>query len=162
VRLFRQWNFAPGRIVELAAGDSCQVHDLQVTALPCNDYFDAEAVSYLLSSGGVSTFDGGDTLFYAGYRDVGRRYRVDVAMLNFARNQPDEMFYMNHAHVVRTAEDLGARLVLPKHYDLWAEFLDDPTPLVARLAARGIPARVLRPGEHLVVAASEEGGPQCN
>jgi L-ascorbate 6-phosphate lactonase len=157
VRLFREWGFAPERIVELSAGEHWQVNDLRVSALPCNDYFDADAVSYLLHSGGVTAFEGGDTLFYSGYRDVGRDHRVDVALLNFARNPPDEAYYLSHAHLVRTAEDLGARFVIPKHYDLWEEFRDDPAPVLARLAGKGIPAQVLAPGEHLVYPSPERG-----
>jgi L-ascorbate 6-phosphate lactonase len=151
VRLFRQWGFAPERIVEVAAGKSIEINDLTVTAGPCNDYFDHEAVSYVMQSGGVTAFDGGDTLFYAGYRELGRRFDIDVALLNFAHNPPGEIYYMNHAHVARTAEDLGARCVVPKHYDLWAEFLDDPAPLVPLLAPKGIEVSILRPGERLSV-----------
>ena len=72
-------------------------------------------------------------------------------MLNFAKNPAGEIYYMNHAHVARTAEELQARMVIPKHYDLWAEFKDDPAPLIAMLEPKGIEVKVLNQGEHISI-----------
>lgn len=146
-RLFREWGFAEERIVELAAHQALQLHDLRIWAMPCNDYFDPDAVSYVLQSSGVTAFEGGDTLYCSGYIKVGQQFSIDVALLNFARNPSDDTYYMNHAHVARTAEELGARTLIPKHYDLWEEFLDDPAPLTAMLSPKGIEVRILEQGE---------------
>ena len=119
--------------------------------MPCNDYFDADAVSYVLQSGGITAFDGGDTLYYSGFIKVGKRFEIDVALLNFARNPAGEIYYMNHAHVARTAEELNAKMVIPKHYDLWAEFMDDPALLIPLLEPKGIQVKILNQGEHISI-----------
>jgi L-ascorbate 6-phosphate lactonase len=152
-KLFREWAFDPARTVELASDQAFQLSDLRIWAMPCNDYFDPDAVSYVLQSGGVTLFDGGDTLYYAGYIDVGKRFAIDVAMLNFAKNPPGEIYYLNHAHVARTAQELGARILIPKHYDLWQEFLDDPAPLVPMLEPAGIEVRILEQGARFTITA---------
>jgi len=149
LKLFREWGFDDSRLVELTAWQSFQLGDLRIWAVPCNDYFDPDANSYVFESGGRRIFDGGDTLYYSGYIQVGKRFPIDLAMLNFAKNPPGEIYYMNHAHVARTAEELGARMVLPKHYDLWQEFLDDPNPLVPMLEQSGIEVVILEQGGHL-------------
>jgi L-ascorbate 6-phosphate lactonase len=145
-KLFNEWGFNPSRQIELAAHQAIQIKDLRIWAMPCNDYFDADAVSYVLQSGGVTLFDGGDTLYYSGYIEVGKQFSIDVALLNFAKNPPGEIYYMNHAHVARTAEELGAKTLIPKHYDLWEEFADDPAPLVGMLKPAGIAVEILAQG----------------
>lgn len=152
-KLFNEWGFAPSRLVELASNQALQLKDLRIWAMPCNDYFDPDAVSYVLQSGGITLFDGGDTLYYSGYIDIGRRFAIDVALLNFARNPPGEIYYMNHAHVARTAQELGARFLVPKHYDLWQEFLDDPAPLIPLLAPAHIEVKILEQGASFTVTA---------
>ena len=63
-KLFAEWGFDSERFVELQAEQGFQLDDLRIWAMPCNDYFDPDAVSYVLQSGGVTAFDGGDTLYY--------------------------------------------------------------------------------------------------
>ncbi|MFZ0548371.1 MAG: MBL fold metallo-hydrolase [Candidatus Promineifilaceae bacterium] len=150
-KLFREWDFDPGRMVELAAHQAIQLKDLRIWAMPCNDYFDPDANSYVLQSGGVTLFDGGDTLYYSEYIQVGKRFDIDVALLNFARNPPGEIYYMNHAHVARTAQELGTRILIPKHYDLWEEFLDDPAPLIEMLEPAGITVEILAQGASFTI-----------
>lgn len=152
-KLFREWGFSSSRQVELSSWQAFQLKDLRIWALPCNDYFDPDAVSYVLQSGGVTAFEGGDTLYYSGYIKVGRRFDIDVALLNFARNPEGEIYYMNHAHVARTAQELGAKMVIPKHYDLWEEFLDDPALLSPLLEPKGIKLQILNQGEHLALSS---------
>ncbi len=145
-KLFKEWGFDPSRQIELAAHQAIQIKDLRIWAMPCNDYFDPDAVSYVFQSGDKTLFDGGDTLYYSGYIKVGKQFSIDVALLNFAKNPPGEIYYMNHAHVARTAEELGAKILIPKHYDLWEEFLDDPAPLAEMLEPAGIRVEILGQG----------------
>lgn len=152
-KLMREWGFSGSRLVELASHEGIQIKDLRVWAMPCNDYFDRDAVSYVLQAGGVTLFDGGDTLYYSGYASVGERFDVDVAMLNFARNPPGQIYYMNHAHVARTVQELGARVLIPKHYDLWQEFRDDPVPLIPLLEPEGIQVEILEQGARFEIEA---------
>lgn len=150
-KLFREWGFKTERMVELAAHQALHLKDLRIWAMPCNDYFDPDAVSYILQSGGVTLFDGGDTLYYSGYIKVGQQFPIDVALLNFARNPSGEIYYMNHAHVARTARELGARTLIPKHYDLWQEFLEDPAPLIEMLEPDDIKVEILAQGDHFSI-----------
>ena len=152
MKLFREWGFVMARTVEMQAHEALQLKDLRIWAMPCNDYFDEAAVSYVFQSGGVTLFDGGDTLYYSGYIELGRRFSIDVALLNFARNPPGQIYYMNHAHVARTAQELGARVLIPKHYDLWEEFRDDPAPLVEMLEPAGISVEILGQGERFAIS----------
>lgn len=155
-KLYREWSFTPERTIEVSPHKGFQLKDLHITAMPSNDYFDADAVTYIFQSGGVTAFDGGDTLFYAGYREFAKQFDIDVALLNFAKNPPDEIYYMNHAHVARTAEELGAKKVIPKHYDLWEEFLDDPAPLIPMLEPKNIQVIILKQGEHVVIRSRKK------
>jgi L-ascorbate 6-phosphate lactonase len=157
MKLLREWGFDNHRLVELSSYQSIQIKDLLIWAVPCNDYFDADANSYVFESGGFAAFDGGDTLYYSEYVRVGKKFNIDLAMLNFAKNPPGEIYYMNHAHVARTAEELNTRILLPKHYDLWEEFLEDPQKLVPMLEPKGITVKILKQGERLSVTDTNRG-----
>jgi L-ascorbate metabolism protein UlaG (beta-lactamase superfamily) len=150
-RLFREWGIPAARIVELAPAEQFAYQDILITACDSNDYFDADAVTYLIRAAGVTLFEAGDTLYYSGFRRIGAQHKIDVALLNFAHNPPDEVFYMPAGQVARAAQELGTRIVVPKHWDLWQEFRDDPTKLVPRLAPQGIVVKILKQGENLEI-----------
>jgi L-ascorbate 6-phosphate lactonase len=146
-KLFVEWGFSTDRIVELAPHDGFWLQDLKIRAMPCNDYFDPDGITYLIQADNVTIFEGGDTLYFAGFREIGEKYDVDIALLNFARNPPDQVYYLSAAQVARAAEELGARIVLPKHWDLWAEFEDDPEKVASYLIGKDIETVVLRQGD---------------
>ena len=67
--------------------------------------------------------------------------------MSYAKNPPDKVYYLDEEAVMKAADDLKAKIIILKHYDLWKQFEIDPIPLVEQLKSRGHDARVLSLGE---------------
>ena len=51
---------------------------------------------------------------------------VDVALVAYGENPPGIQDKMTSSDILRTAEALGCELVVPLHWDAWANSLADP------------------------------------
>jgi len=147
--LYREWGFDLARTRLIAPNESFAKGDVIVHALPSNDEYGPDAVSFLLEADGVKIFDGGDTFYFPEMAEIGRKWGIDVAFLNYAKNLPDKIYYMDEEAVLKAARDLNAKIVFLKHYALWVICAIDPAPVLERLRAQGQDARTLALGERL-------------
>lgn len=73
--------------------------------------------SWLMERGGRKVFAGGDSGYFKGYREFGRRFPgIDVALIGVGAYAP--RWFMHYAHMdipetVRAFRELGARLLVP-------------------------------------------------
>ena len=140
-KLFRKWGVPENRIIEVTPGDSFKVKDVTVyveknydtMACMTGDFkpgdpydFDANAVSFILETGGHSVIFLGDTLYNDGYRAVGCRHKIDIVITDMGHNAPGATDKMNPWDVMRVAQNLGAKIVIPDHYENWASSEIDP------------------------------------
>jgi N-acyl-phosphatidylethanolamine-hydrolysing phospholipase D len=108
--------------------------------------------SWLLDSGDYRYYFAGDTGYFPGFREYGRRYPdIDVAMLPIGAYEPRwfmQYQHMDPAEALTAFEDLGARFMLPMHwgtFDLTDEPLDEaPRVLARQIEARGVEAARVR------------------
>jgi N-acyl-phosphatidylethanolamine-hydrolysing phospholipase D len=114
--------------------------------------------SWLLDSGRRRYYFAGDSGYFAGFSEVGRRFApIDVAFLPIGAYEPRWFMaypHMNPAEAWRAFGDLGARWLVPMHwgtFDLTDEPIDlPPQDLAAAIAAAGgdpAPVRLLAIGE---------------
>jgi L-ascorbate metabolism protein UlaG (beta-lactamase superfamily) len=102
---------------------------------------------FVIEGGGVSVYHAGDTAYFEGFRDIGRRFpRIDAALLPIGAYDPEWFMssqHMNPAEAVRAFEDLGARRMIAMHwgtFKLTDEPLDEPPVLLRQHAeARSLP-----------------------
>jgi L-ascorbate metabolism protein UlaG (beta-lactamase superfamily) len=73
----------------------------------------------------------GDTAYFPGFKEIGGKYRIDVALLNFGKQIPtaEKPYYLNAEKLSMAARDLRARIVVPMHWNLWQETREDPRPI---------------------------------
>jgi L-ascorbate 6-phosphate lactonase len=143
--LFRKWGVPEDRIIEVKPGDSFKVKDITVKveenfdSMACmtGDYdpskpldFDANSVSYIFDNGAHSVIFLGDTIYNDGYKAVGDRNKIDVAIMNMGHNAPGATDKMNPWDAFRVTQNLGAKLVIPDHYENWASSAISPQFLV--------------------------------
>jgi L-ascorbate 6-phosphate lactonase len=143
--------YPPSRVVILHPGDGYEVSpSLTVRAFQVRDPYEDSALMYLIETPRGNILHSGDTSYFEGFKEVGNVYRVDVALLNFGKQIPtsEKPYYMNADRLASAAMDLGARVVVPMHWNLWVETREDPSPIEAILRARS-------PGSKLVIL---EGG----
>jgi L-ascorbate metabolism protein UlaG (beta-lactamase superfamily) len=156
--LVRRLGFAC--VVELGAGHSFTAVDAEITAVPVQhsgvrglgDYRRRGAGGYVITSHGTTLYFAGDTGYFSGFVEIGRRYRPDVAILPIAGYEPaafrDE--HMSPLDALYAFEDLGAHVMIPM---LHGSFPLSYEPLEAPLAwLRGL-AR-----EHHLTSEGPGGG----
>jgi L-ascorbate 6-phosphate lactonase len=107
-------------------GDELVVSDLRITTVPAFDPLAEGCNGYVLEAGGVSLLHCGDSLYFDGFVDIGRRWRLDAVRVSVGVNPPGRVFYMDEADAARAARDCRARTLIPQHFDLWQGFTLDP------------------------------------
>jgi L-ascorbate metabolism protein UlaG (beta-lactamase superfamily) len=151
------------REVELAPGQSTTHEDVEITAVAARhdgrrgpvDRGWRSAVGYIVKCAGASVYYAGDTAYFSGFEEIGRRLHPDVALLPIAGYEPPSQRadHMSPLDALQAFHDLGAKLLVPVGYGsfpLGYEPLDEPLTWLARLCQeRGLGERlvVLRPGE---------------
>lgn len=121
VKLFTENGVPADRIVLAEPEKAITVKDLEILPLKATDPGEAHAVCYLLRSGGVSIFCSGDSQYSDIYAQFGRQYRIDLALINYGTT-----WYMNPEQAVRATAELGARTLVPFHWDLWKGATGNP------------------------------------
>jgi L-ascorbate metabolism protein UlaG (beta-lactamase superfamily) len=109
-------------------------------------------------AGPWTLYHSGDTLLYPGLADTLLEYAVDVAFLPINGNRPELRVAGNldGGEAAQLAHDIGARLVIPHHFDMFEFNTADPRELFIPECERlGQPYRVLRVGESVALGAGE-------
>lgn len=94
-------------------------------------------------------YHSGDTLLYGGMADRLRPFAVDVALLPINGRAPERRVAGNLSgrEAAELAKAMGARLVIPCHYEMFTFNTVDPVEFVAAAQDIGQPYRVLKCGE---------------
>ena len=142
-------------VVELDWWQELQLGTMRVTATPAQ-HWGARVVrdmhrgygGYVLSSGRHSVYHSGDTAYFDGFAEIGRRLDPEVALLPIGAYHP-ENFRTVHASpedALRGFVDMGARHMIPMHYGtfkLSQEPVDEPVQRLLSDARRlGVSDRV--------------------
>ena len=135
------------RITQAEDGQTFTFGNMTVNAEKVTDFSDPTALGWVLSvPGGPVLFDGGDALYGPEYTDIGSRYEVTAATLSVAGLlKTGEKIYMDAPDVVNAATDLGADLLIPKHWDLWRNVYMDPWEVVIALHVKREPIGIRIP-----------------
>jgi L-ascorbate metabolism protein UlaG (beta-lactamase superfamily) len=142
--------------------DEAAVQDLKVTMTPCKHWgarmfrdMHRGYGGYVIESGGQSLYHSGDTAYFDGFREIGRRLKPEIALLPIGAYFPDShrSVHTSPEEAVRGFVDLGAEQMIPMHYGtfrLGREPMDEPLQRLEAEAVRlGIKGqiKVLEEGE---------------
>ena len=110
-----------------------------------------KALGYVLRFGDWSLYHSGDTLRYDGMAEKLRSFAVDVALLPINGRAPERRVSGNLSgpEAAQLASDIGAKLAIPRHYDMFEFNTATPNAFVDTCRRLGQPFRVLRCGERL-------------
>ena len=104
---------------------------------------------FVIGMDGRTVFHCGDSAYFPGFKEIGQRHKIDIALLPIGAYDPPtgREVHMNPEQAVQAFIELGAKMLIPMHYGtfrLGFEPLDEP-PARLRKAARahGIEDRVL-------------------
>jgi L-ascorbate metabolism protein UlaG (beta-lactamase superfamily) len=151
--------------MELAGGRS-----LRITATPAkhwgarmfNDTHRGFGGYVLETQGAPRIYHSGDTAYFSGFREIGRRLQPDVALLPIGAYFPDNYraVHTSPEEALRAFLDLDAAVMVPMHYNtfrLGREPMEEPLPrLLIAAEQAGVEDRVspLAEGESWLVPAS--------
>ncbi len=108
---------------------------------------------YVLRGGGHSIYHSGDTAYFSGFAEIGRRLAPEIALLPIGAYSPDNFraVHTSPEDALQGFLDLGARWMVPMHFGtfrLSAEPVAEPLPrLLAAAHAAGIESRICALGE---------------
>ena len=107
-------------------------------------------LGYVFEGGGVCIYHAGDTIGYGDLADRLRRRNVDLCLLpingrDADREALDIVGNLDSAEAADLAEEVGADLVMPMHYDMFAANPGFPEQFVAAVQGRGGRAHVVVP-----------------
>jgi L-ascorbate 6-phosphate lactonase len=154
-RMMADWDFTAGRVDVTPPGTANTYGDVTLTSFPSRDWSDPGAVTYVLRARGKAIFIGGDTLYaQEAFAAAAKDGPIDLAILALGRNRRDlidQQLYVTPEEVAQAARDLGARRVLPIHWDIWEAWQEDPHLVAPHLAGSGIELIILAQGDSLTV-----------
>ena len=154
----------PAWPIGVTDGSSLDVGPFHVTGiavaheqLDADDQGRALHLGYLVAVGPFTLFHSGDAIPYDGMEsrllELAGGRRIDVALLPINGRLPERRVPGNFwgDEAVRFALAIGARLVVPMHYEMFAFNTETPELFESTARALGQPYRVLRCGEQLTI-----------
>jgi L-ascorbate 6-phosphate lactonase len=87
---------------------------------------DEVAVNYLVKTPGGNLYHSGDSHYSNGYAKHGNEHVVDVALGSYGENPRGITDKMTSSDILRMAEALNTKVMIPFHHDIWSNFMADP------------------------------------
>lgn len=143
-------------VIELNWWASTRIGELSITQTPAN-HWGARVIrdmhrgfgGYVLRTGKHSLYHAGDTAYFEGFREIGRRLHPDLALLPIGAYDPPSFraVHTSPEDAVQAFVDLGAQKMVPMHYGTFKlshEPMEEPVErLLADAGHRGLRDKVL-------------------
>lgn len=110
---------------ELHYWEAYELGPLKITLTPCH-HWGARVLhdshrgfgGFIIEAGGRSIFHCGDTAYFEGFKEIGERHSIDLALLPIGAYDPPSgrEVHMNPEEALQAFADLGARRMVPMHY----------------------------------------------
>ena len=115
----------------------------------------ARFLGYVLQFGDWVVYHSGDTIRYPGMAEKLRTFGVHVALLPINGRAPERRVAGNLSgpEAAQLAKDIGARMVIPCHFEMFEFNTASPDEFVTECRRLGQPCQVLRCGERWDSAA---------
>lgn len=146
----------PDILIGLDAGESVAIGPFKFTGVPAahetiekDDGGRCKFLGYVIEFGRWTIYHSGDTLAYPGLEDLLRGWTIDVALLPINGRSPERRVAgnMNGREAARLARGIGARLVIPCHFEMFEFNTADPAEMARACHEIGQAFEVLRSGE---------------
>jgi len=131
-------------IHELDYWDSFERRGARITLTPCHHWgarflHDSHRGfgGYIVEIGGRTIYHCGDTAFFDGFKEIGQRFKIDLALLPIGAYDPPSGrdVHMNPEEALQAFLDLGAQRMVPMHYGSFRLSYEPPEEPLQRLLA---------------------------
>jgi L-ascorbate 6-phosphate lactonase len=145
-----EWGIPKERCIVVKPGDSLDIGDIKIEVLEsfdrtclvteppegklagiCPDDMDLKAVNYLIKTPGGNIYHSGDSHYSNYYAKHGNEHKVDVALGSYGENPRGITDKMTSIDILRMAESLQTKVIIPIHYDVWTNMMADPAEILA-------------------------------
>lgn len=149
------------RLVPIDAGETVRVAGIEFAGIAAahntverDEGGRCRFLGYVASIEKLRLYHSGDTLMHDGLVPTLRPQRVDVALLPINGNRPERRVAgnMNGPEAARLAFDIGAKLAIPHHFDMFAFNTESPDEFVGECRRLGQAFQVLENGSGLDLA----------
>ncbi|MFD2612321.1 MBL fold metallo-hydrolase [Paenibacillus gansuensis] len=159
---------SPERMILAYAAEPIKAEGLEVTPVACmHEQFEQDEkghhkfLGYVFDWDGLVLYHAGDTVIFPELIEQLKPLRIEVACLpinghDFRRNNQNLAGNMTFREAADLTEEIGADLVVPMHYDLFAFNTDNPAYFVDYLhrAYPDQPFKMFVPGERMLHLSS--------
>jgi L-ascorbate metabolism protein UlaG (beta-lactamase superfamily) len=137
-------------------GESVQLSGFNISGVPAahetverDEAGRCRCLSYVIQCGPWTVYHSGDTMWFEGMDKILKPFAVDVALLPINGRAPERRVPGNLSaeESVRLAKSIGAKIVIPHHYDMFTFNTANPQEVVREAEAQGQRHQVLRCGE---------------
>lgn len=145
-----RWGIPKEKTVVVKPGDEVAVKDITVVALEafdrtalitCDDpkrtlkghmpqEMDVIAVNYLFKTSGGNIYHAGDSHYSNYFAKHGNDHQIDVCLGAYGENPRGITDKLTSVDILRMAESLNAKVVIPVHHDIWSNFMADPKEII--------------------------------
>jgi L-ascorbate metabolism protein UlaG (beta-lactamase superfamily) len=114
-------------------------------------------MGYVIEFGPYKMYHSGDTLWFDGMVDMLKPFAVDLALLPINGNKPERKVAGNLdcREAAELAKAIGARCVVPCHYDMFSFNTADINDFIAAAEKIQQPYKVLKGGEKLTITNNQ-------
>lgn len=143
--IWRKWGVPEDRLITVRPGDEIQIKDTKIKVLESFDRtmlltvsedvtlkgklppdMNEMAVNYLFETPGGNIYHAGDSHHSNYFVKHGNENKVDVAFVGYGENPRGMTDKLTSSDVLRVAEGLKTKVVIPIHHDIWSNFMADP------------------------------------
>jgi L-ascorbate metabolism protein UlaG (beta-lactamase superfamily) len=146
----------PRRLTPIDVGSSVMVSQFAIHGVPAaHEEVDLDELGryrylgYIIRLGPWAVYHSGDTVLYDDMVEWLKPWEIDVALLPINGRSPERRVSGNlwGHEAAQLAHDIGARMVIPGHYDMFEFNTVTPDDFVAAAKKLGQPYRILQCGE---------------
>lgn len=147
VKKWLSYGVPADRCIEVRPGDNIKIGEVEIVVLDsfdrtclvtadkplagvCPTDMDEKAVNYLLKTPGGNIYHSGDSHYSVYYAKHGKDHQIDIALGSYGENPPGNQDKMTSVDILRMAEALNTKVVIPFHYDVWTNFKADPAEIL--------------------------------
>ena len=141
------WNLGFERIIELERWESFSTGEWKVTLTP-SKHWGARTLrdahrgygGFVLEHQGRRIYHAGDSAYFHGFKEIGRRLPPEIALLPIGAYHPVSFrrVHMGPDQAIKAFKDLGAKWLVPMHYGTFKlsfEDMDEPPRWLLEIAA---------------------------
>lgn len=136
--------------IGVETGEIAEIGPFRIEAVPAaHEELRRECVGYVIRFGPWAVYHSGDTLFHEAIVDRVRPHRVDVAILPINGRAPERRVdgNLNGSEAAELGKLIGARTVIPCHYEMFTFNTADPAEFATECRIIGQTCHIVRCGE---------------